>query len=98
MAGLVVTTVASDLFTDIFSRLGVNPGLIPLSGIATLLASGWFIRNKHHGWAFAMTGVTIAASVITIFLTLFPRVMVSSTDAAYSLTIRTHRRRRTPCR
>ena len=64
-----------------------DPGPIPLTGIATLLATGWFIRNKRPGWAFAMTGVTIATSVITIFMTLFPRVMVSSTNPAYSLTI-----------
>ncbi len=82
-----VMILASDLATDMFSKLGVNPGLIPLSGIATLLASGWFIRNKRPGWAFAMTGVTIVTSIITIFMTLFPRVMVSSTNPAYSLTI-----------
>lgn len=87
LAVLVVTIIASDLATDMFAKLGVNPGIIPLSGIVTLLASGWFIRNKHNGWAFAMTGVTIVTSVITIFMTLFPRVMVSSTDPAYSLTI-----------
>lgn len=79
----VVTLIASNLFTDMFSKLGV----IPLLGLATLSATGWFIRNKRHGWAFAMTGVTIAMSVITIFLTLFPRVMVSSANPAYSLTI-----------
>lgn len=84
---LVVTIIASDLATDMFSKLGVNPGVIPLTGIGTLLASGWFIRKRLNGWAFAMTGVTIATSVVTIFMTLFPRVMVSSTDPAYSLTI-----------
>jgi cytochrome d ubiquinol oxidase subunit II len=34
-----------------------------------------------------MTGVTIAASVITVFIGLFPRVMVSSLNEAWSLTI-----------
>lgn len=84
---LGMTIFASDVWTDMFKKLGVNPGVIPLTGIATLLASGWFIRTKHNGWAFIMTGVTIATSVITIFMTLFPRVMISSTNAAYSLTI-----------
>ncbi len=84
---LGLTILMSDLSTDMFSKLGINPGPIPLTGIATLLATGWFIRNKRPGWAFAMTGVTIATSVITIFMTLFPRVMVSSTNPAYSLTI-----------
>ncbi len=84
---LGVTILMSDLSTDMFSKLGVNPGPVPLTGIATLLATGWFIHDKRPGWAFAMTGVTIATSVITIFMTLYPRVMVSSTNPAYSLTI-----------
>ncbi len=39
------------------------------------------------GWAFVMTCLTIACSTATIFLALFPRVMVSSLDPAWSLTI-----------
>jgi cytochrome d ubiquinol oxidase subunit II len=82
-----ITIVASDLSTDMFRKLGVNPGVIPITGLAALLASGWFIRNKHDGWAFASTGVTIAFAIVTVFMTLHPRVMISSTDPAYSLTI-----------
>ncbi len=39
------------------------------------------------GWAFIMTGLSILLSTITIFLILFPRVMVSSIDDKFSLTI-----------
>ena len=42
----------------------------------------------HEGWAFAATTVTIAVSIITIFVNLYPRVMVSSTNPAFSLTAR----------
>jgi cytochrome d ubiquinol oxidase subunit II len=84
-----VTIFASDLSTDMFRKLGVNPGVIPITGLAALLASGWFIRNKHDGWAFASTGVVIAVAIVTVFMTLHPRVMISSTDPAYSLTIYT---------
>jgi cytochrome d ubiquinol oxidase subunit II len=83
----VVTIVSSDLATDMFKKLGVNPGVIPITGAVALLASGWFIRAKHEGWAFISTGVTIAFAIITIFMTLFPRVMVSSLNPDWSLTI-----------
>lgn len=79
--------IAGYFATDMFTRLGVNPGIVPiLAGIALLL-SGWFLRQKQSGWAFAMTGVTLAFSVITVFMGLFPRVMVSSLNDAWSLTI-----------
>lgn len=87
VAMAAITIVASDLSTDMFRKLGVNPGVIPITGLAALLASGWFIRNKHDGWAFASTGVAIAFAIVTVFMTLHPRVMISSTDPAYSLTI-----------
>ena len=79
--------LATYLSTDIVAGLGVNPGPIPvLSGVAVLLA-GWFLRKNWHGWAFAMTATGIAASLVTLFLIMFPRVMISSTDPAYSLTV-----------
>lgn len=78
---------ASYAATDMYRKLGVDPGVIPLLGGAAILASGWFIKAKHDGWAFAMTGVTIATTVVTVFLTLYPRVMVSSLNPDWSLTI-----------
>jgi cytochrome d ubiquinol oxidase subunit II len=54
---------------------------------ASLLAALAFDRMKREGWAFVLTGVTIALAVITLFLTLYPDVMPSSTDPAYSLTV-----------
>lgn len=75
--------------TDMFTRLGVNPGMAPLLAGAALLISGWFVRKERSGWAFIMTGLTIALSTITIFIGLYPRVMVSSLNEAWSLTIYT---------
>lgn len=73
--------------TDMFLNLGVNPGIVPLTAGSALLLTGYFLRREWNGWAFAMTGVTIVFSTVTIFMGLFPRVMVSSLDPAYSLTI-----------
>ncbi len=52
-----------------------------------LLASLVAQRRGRDGWAFALTGVAIAATVATLFGNLFPRVMPSTTDPAFSLTV-----------
>jgi cytochrome d ubiquinol oxidase subunit II len=83
----VVFAVASYFATDIFTRLGINPGIIPIGAVAALLATGYFVRSRHEGWAFVMTGLAIALSTITVFTGLFPRVMVSSLNPSWSLTI-----------
>jgi cytochrome bd ubiquinol oxidase subunit II len=80
----VVTTY---LWTDAFTRLGVNPGLVPIMSVGSILAAGALIHRSRMGWAFVMTCLTIALSTITIFIALYPRVMVSSLDPAWSLTI-----------
>lgn len=73
--------------TDVFVRLGVDPGVAPLGAGAALLSVGWFVRARHIGWAFIMTGLTIVLSTLTVFLGLFPRVMISSLNPNWNLTI-----------
>lgn len=73
--------------TDMFSKLGVNPGVIPILAGVAILSVGYLLKIKKEGWAFVMTGITIAFSTVTVFMGLFPRVMVSSTNNDYSLTI-----------
>ncbi len=73
--------------TDMFSKMGVDPGVSPIIAGLALLSVGWLVKNDRGGWAFIMTSVTIAFATITVFLGLFPRVMVSSLNEAWSLTI-----------
>jgi cytochrome d ubiquinol oxidase subunit II len=73
--------------TDMYERLGVNPGLVPIIAGAAMLAAGWFIRKKQGGWAFAMSGIGIVFSTVTFFVGLFPRLMVSNLSPEWSLTI-----------
>ncbi|MFV0308614.1 MAG: cytochrome d ubiquinol oxidase subunit II [Desertimonas sp.] len=44
-------------------------------------------RVGRDGWAFVLTGISIAAVVVALFGSLYPNVMPSTTDAAYDLTI-----------
>lgn len=79
--------VATYLWTDAFAGLGVNPGLVPVFAIGAMLAAGAFVHRERMGWAFGMTCAAMALAVLTIFLSLYPRVMVSSLDPEWSLTI-----------
>ncbi|RME69348.1 MAG: cytochrome d ubiquinol oxidase subunit II [Chloroflexi bacterium] len=79
--------VAGYFLTDAFIRLGINPGLIPIAAGAALLTAGWFVHNDRPGWAFLMNCLTIVLSTITIFMSLYPRVIVSSLNPEWSLTI-----------
>jgi cytochrome bd ubiquinol oxidase subunit II len=75
------------LWTDVYARLGLNPGLVPLLALGALLSAGWLIHRERMGWAFVMTTLTIVFTVSTLFVALYPRVMVSSLDPGLSLTI-----------
>ena len=55
--------------------------------VAVFFLAGLFFNLKgKEGLAFTMTFISIALFVLTYFLILFPNVMPSTTDAAYSLT------------
>ena len=47
----------------------------------------WLVRAARDRWAFVATTTTIVAVVVTLFVSLYPRVMVSNPDFANSLTI-----------
>ncbi len=86
---IAVGFVAFSAFeTDILERLNVaNVGGLVLA-VGGLLAAGYMMFiGKRFGLAFLSTGITIVGVVALIFGTLFPRVMPSSLDAAYDLTI-----------
>lgn len=65
----------------------VNPGFVPFTAVAVLLATGYFLNNKMEGWAFIMTSLNIVLTQVTFFTMTFPNVMISSANPAFSLTI-----------
>jgi cytochrome bd ubiquinol oxidase subunit II len=84
---LLALLAATYYATDIYQRLGVNPGIVPITGMVSILLTGFFLRKERQGWAFVTTAVAIAFSLVTAFLILYPRVMISSISPEYSLTI-----------
>jgi cytochrome bd ubiquinol oxidase subunit II len=66
---------------------GVIPGLVPVIAILASFSTALLVHRGLEGWAFTSTTVVMAAFVSSIFLSLYPRVMASSTNSTYDLTI-----------
>jgi cytochrome d ubiquinol oxidase subunit II len=82
-----IFTVYTMTETDLYRHLGINPGVIPVFSVLALVSVIFLLKKNVSGWAFAMTGVAIAFSSITIFMGLYPRVLVSSLNPQWSLTV-----------
>ena len=61
--------------------------LLTVVAALTLVAAVPFIRAGREGRAFLLTGATIVIATAALFVTLFPDVMPSTIDSAYSLTV-----------
>ncbi|MGW1029199.1 cytochrome d ubiquinol oxidase subunit II [Streptomyces sp. NPDC002577] len=55
--------------------------------VAALVGALGAVKAGREGWSFALSGITIAAAVAMLFLSLFPNVMPSSLNADWSLTV-----------
>jgi cytochrome bd ubiquinol oxidase subunit II len=92
---LPTVVVAVAFFVLSFWQAGGPSGLGPTAAIlfvvaaVALLAAGWFLRQQRSGWAFICTALTLVFAVASLFAWMFPRVMISSLDPAWSLTIYT---------
>ena len=90
----VVATVLTVAFvvwtffaTDILTKPGLN-GLIPavLAAVA-LLVTGWLIRSRQAGWAFVTGALSIVFATVMVFSGLYPRILISTLNPDWSLTI-----------
>jgi len=64
------------------------PPVLPAAlALAALLLAFVFLRAGRSGRAFAMTAAGIALTVVTLFTSLYPRVLVSSPTFGNSLTV-----------
>jgi cytochrome d ubiquinol oxidase subunit II len=85
----LVTTVAAVLFlgwTQLSSMVAASAVVSVLAALALVGALGANLL-KREGWTFIGTALTILLAVSALFLHLYPNVMPSSTDPAFSLTI-----------
>ncbi len=63
------------------------PVLPAALAIAALVLAVVFVYLRRSGWAFVMTASGVVLAVATLFTSLYPRVMVSSTAFGNSLTV-----------
>lgn len=89
-----VTLVAVLLFagiglykTDIFTAHGNGWVILPLLAWMALLASYFLNTKQRDGLAFFMTSFTIIALTASVFIGMFPRVLISTLGAANDLTV-----------
>ena len=69
-------------------RQGAFPGILPVAVAAVAaVAAVFLVRAGNERWAFVATATTIGAAVVTLFVSLYPRVMVSDPEFGNSLTI-----------
>ncbi|MER7461749.1 cytochrome d ubiquinol oxidase subunit II [Streptomyces sp. NPDC097981] len=67
---------------------GDGKSLIAMAvAVLALVGALAFNLAGREGWSFALSGITIAAAVTMLFLTLFPNVMPSSLNDAWNLTV-----------
>lgn len=91
-AGLITVVVAASFLVWTVAQHLAAPHLWAIVLLAALAAvallTAWLLNQKgKEGLAFTAMALTIVFAVGTILAALFPNVMVSSTDPAFSLTI-----------
>ncbi len=75
------------IWTHSIAGKGLLPNPVEISGVLAMLAAAWLVADDREGWAFTATTAAITLTVLSLFSELYPRVMVSSTNSAYNLTI-----------
>ena len=79
--------VAFVIWTHVTASSEFFLNLIELLAVLAVLAAVWLVYEGRDGFAFAATSVTMASCILSIFVDLYPNVMVSSTNPAYNLTV-----------
>ncbi|UKY51500.1 cytochrome d ubiquinol oxidase subunit II [Streptomyces inhibens] len=86
--GLVTAVLAVGFLGWTQADKGDGTSLIAMIvAMVALVAALGANRLGREGWAFAFSGITIAAAVAMLFLTLFPNVMPSTLNESWNLTV-----------
>ncbi len=84
---VAAAVVAFAVWTQISTGRGGADAIPAAVAVAAVVTAGWLIRQGRDGAAFAATSLTMAATVSSIFVNLYPRVMVSTLGSATDLTV-----------
>ena len=75
------------IWTHVTSSTTIFLRPLELLAIIAILAAVWLVYARRDGFAFTATAITMATCILSIFVGLYPNVMVSSTNPAYNLTV-----------
>jgi cytochrome d ubiquinol oxidase subunit II len=73
--------------TDIALKEGLQPGVVPYAALVSQIAAGYFVFRKQFGKSFIFQSLTIVLVTASAFMGLYPRVLISSLDPVWNLTI-----------
>ncbi len=79
--------IAFIIWTHITASTTFFLNVIELLAVLAVIAAVALVYEHREGFAFAATTVTIGSCIISLFVDLYPNVMVSSTSPAYNLTV-----------
>jgi len=85
VTALVVLVFAS--WTHLASGGGFFPNVISVAAVLAIFTSAVLVNDRREGWAFALTTFGMATTVLSIFVDLYPRLIVASTGSQYDLTV-----------
>jgi cytochrome bd ubiquinol oxidase subunit II len=83
----IALTVGFAIWTRNITGPARVPGPLEVLAIIAVTFAARLAVSDRDGWAFSASAVTIAASVGSLFVALYPHVMISTTNPAYSLTV-----------
>jgi cytochrome d ubiquinol oxidase subunit II len=83
LVATVILVVWEYFATDILMN-GLTPAIL---AAAALIAVGFYLKQGKTGFAFIMGSLTIVFATAMVFAGLFPRIMISSLNPEWSLTI-----------
>jgi cytochrome d ubiquinol oxidase subunit II len=83
----LVVVVVEGVWTFTLSGRSILSVVLGVVGVGAALGAFRAVGLRRDGWAFVLTAITIGSTVASVFAGLYPDVLVSSTDASFSLTI-----------
>jgi cytochrome bd ubiquinol oxidase subunit II len=83
----VLVNIAWVIWTLVVIGGGTLPEPTQIFGVIAVIFAQRLATTGNDGWAFVASGFGIAAAIGQLFISLYPNVMVSSTNPAYNLTV-----------
>ena len=75
------------VWTQVMAGQGLGALLVEVVAVLAAVAAAWLLGRGRDGRAFAATSLAMAAVVVSIFVNLYPRVMVSTLGPSTDLTV-----------